>query len=221
MPETLQDLNGDPSAARMSVVLATDSYQTIRPVIKHLGLQTVRNQLEIVIVGPAGVSQDLDHSDLQGFAAVRVVLVASLRPLGAARAAGVRAARAPLIFIGETHTYAHSECAETLIKAHAGPWAAVVPGFGNANPVGALSWSLFLLDYGLWLHILPARETVMAPTHNVAYKRQALLDLGSDLDSALTHGDQLAVGFVPGNITSYLSPVRGSITSTFRGGHRG
>ena len=88
MPETPQDLDGNPSAARMSVVLATDSYQTIRPVIKHLGLQAVRNQLEIVIIGPAGVSQDLDHSELQGFAAVRVVLVASLRPLGAARAAG-------------------------------------------------------------------------------------------------------------------------------------
>ena len=58
MPETPQDLNGDPSAARMSVVLATDSYQTIRPVIEQLGLQTVRNQLEIVIIGPAGVSQD-------------------------------------------------------------------------------------------------------------------------------------------------------------------
>lgn len=207
MAETVQDVNGDARAARMSVVLATDSYPTIRPVINHLRLQTVRHQLEIVIVAPAGGSFGLDQSELQGFAAVRVVLVGSLRPLGAARAAGVRAARAALTFIGETHSYAHPECAAALIEAHAGPWAAVVPGFGNANPAGALSWSLFLLDYGLWLHVMPAGETVMAPTHNVAYKRQALLDLGSGLDGALTHGDQLALLFRTRANRTYFEPA--------------
>lgn len=205
MPEPVQHSNGDASA-RMSVVLATDNYQTIRPVIHHLRKQTVRDQLEIVIVAPSG-PLGVDESELEGFAGVRVVRVESLRPLGAARAAGVRAARAPLTFIGETHSYAHPGWAEALIDAHAGPWAAVVPGFGNANPAGPLSWSLFLLDYGLWLHVLPAREIVMAPTHNVAYKRQALLELGSGLDSALTHGDQLAVLFRARAYRTYFEPA--------------
>ncbi len=107
----------------------------------------------------------------------------------------MRAARAPLVFIGETHSYAHPTCAQELIAAHAGPWAAVVPGFGNANPRGVLSWSIFLLDYGSHFHSLPPRETAIAPTHNVSYKRQVLLELGAGLDTALTHGDGLIVLF--------------------------
>jgi hypothetical protein len=207
MPEPVQDLDGDARGAVMSVVLATDNYQTIRAVVHHLRGQTVRNQLEIVIVAPAGATLGLDEPELEGFAGVRIVRVESLRPLDAARAAGVRAARAPLIFIGETHTYAHPTWAEVLVGAHAGPWAAVVPGFGNANPRGPLSWSLFLLDYGLWLHGLPAGQAVIVPTHNVAYKREVLLELGSGLDSALTHGDRLAVLFRARAHRTYFEPA--------------
>ncbi len=55
--------------------------------------------------------------------------------------------------------------------------------------------------------MMPARETVMAPTHNVAYKRQALLDLGGGLDSALTHGDQLADLFRARAHRTYFEPA--------------
>src|SRR5262245_1426121 len=109
--------------AGMSVVLPTDTYETIRTVIQHLSRQTVRDQLEILIVTPRSESLGLVPSELEGFAGVHIIPVDSLRPLGAARAAGVRAARAPLVFIGETHSYAHPRCAEVLIQAHAGPWA--------------------------------------------------------------------------------------------------
>lgn len=207
MTESVEDVNGPAREALMSVVLATDSYRTIRMVVQHLRAQTVRNRLEIVIVAPAGVPLEVDHADLEGFAGVRIVPVESLRPFGAARAAGIWAARAPLIFIGETHTYAHPTWAEALIAAHAGPWAAVVPGFGNANPRGALSWSIFLLDYGPWLYGLPPRETVLAPTHNVAYKREVLLDLGESLDGALTHGDQLTILFRARAYRTYFEPA--------------
>ncbi len=155
MPEIVSDLNGDARSARMSVILPTDVYETIRGVVRRLRQQTVRDQLEIVIVAPVGAPLGLDESELQGFAGVRIVRVEALQPIGAARAAGVRAARAPLVFIGETHSYAHPTCAEMLIEALSGPWAAVVPGFSNANPRGSLSWSLFLMDYGAHLHSLP------------------------------------------------------------------
>jgi hypothetical protein len=94
-----------------------------------------------------------------------------------------------------------------MIEAHDQPWASVVPGFGNANPVGALSWAIFLLDYGQWLHTLPPRETATSPTHNVAYKRQVLLDLGDGLERALTHGDQLTVLFRRERHRSYFEPA--------------
>jgi hypothetical protein len=191
----------------MSVILPTDTYQTIRLVVQHLGRQTVRDRLEIVIVAPRREPLKLVQSELEGFAGVQIVPVESLQRLGAARAAGVRAARAPLVFIGETHSYAHPRCAEVLIEAHSGPWASVVPGFGSVNPVGLLSWSVFLLDYGQYLYTLPARETVTAPIHNVAYKRAALLEMDSELDEELAYGDQLLVSFHARGYRIYFEPA--------------
>jgi hypothetical protein len=97
------------------------------------------------------------------------------------------------VFVGETHTYPDEGWAEALIDAHAGDWAAVVPGFGNANPSGALSWAGFLTDYGSWLGSLEARELSRIPTYNTAYKRAALLEFGSRLDLLLASGDELIV----------------------------
>jgi hypothetical protein len=205
MPEPIE-LNGGADSPRLSVVLATDRYDTIRPVVRHLGRQTVRDQVEVVIVAPAAESFAGHESELQGFGGVLLVPVDSIHPLSAARAAGVHAARAPLIFIGETHTYAHPEWAEALIQAHARDWAVVAPGFGNANPTGALSWAIFLLDYGAWLQGLPAGEVGAVPTHNSAYNRKLLLGLGSGLERALTHGDQLTALLRAGGHRSYFEP---------------
>jgi hypothetical protein len=138
---------------------------------------------------------------------VHVEVVGAIDPIGPARAAGVRAARAPLIFIGETHTYAHPEWAEAIVHAQEGPWAGVIPGFGNANPVNPLSWSLLLLDYGQWLHLMPARESDIAPTHNGAFRRQVLLDLGADLDHALHQGDRLTLLLRAANHRMYFEPA--------------
>jgi hypothetical protein len=119
----------------------------------------------------------------------------------------VRAARAPQVFIGETHTYPHPTWAESLVKAQEGPWAGLIPGFGNANPVNALSWAIFLLDYGQWLHVMPPRESAIAPTHNGAFRRQVLLDLGDDLDHALHQGDRLTLLLQSRAHRMYFEPV--------------
>ena len=200
----------DPRAPRvpsLAIVLATDRYDTIRPVIHRLRRQTIRDRLEIVLVGEASLPGELDAAELAEFARVHVEVVGSIDPIGPARAAGVRAAWAPLVFIGETHTYAHPEWAAALVKAHEGPWAGVIPGFGNANPVNALSWSLLLLDYGQWLHLMPSRESDIAPTHNGAFRRQVLLDLGTDLDHALHQGDRLTVLLQSANHRMYFEPA--------------
>jgi hypothetical protein len=197
----------DPRVPSLGIVLATDRYDTIRPVIHRLRRQTIRDRLEIVLVGEAPLARELDAAELDGFARVHVEVVGAIDPIGPARAAGVRAVRAPLVFIGETHTYAAPEWADALVKAHEGPWAGVVPGFGNANPVNALSWSLLLLDYGQWLHLLPPRESDIAPTHNGAFRRQVLLDLGADLDHALHQGDRLTVLLRSANHRMYFEPA--------------
>lgn len=176
----------------LSVILTTDGFETIRPVVECLRRQTVQHRIELVIVAPPGEALPPEDGGTEGFAAVQVVRVPDVETFGAGRAAGVRAATAPIVVIGETHTYAHPGWAEALIEAHASSWAIVVPGLGNANPSGALSWAVFLLDYGRWMAGLPAGETDLAPTHNSCFKREMLLELGPALDTALAHGDEMA-----------------------------
>lgn len=190
----------------MSVVVVTDHYLTIRRVINCLNAQTVRDQLEIVIVAPAGAELALDEKALEGFARVQVVEVEHVNPMSAGRAAGVRAATAPIIFIGETHSFPRPRFAEALIEAHAGSWDAVVPGLANANPESAFSWASFLMDYGPWLEALPPGQIPGGPTWNVAYKRDVLLDIGEKLDSALSHGDELAMALNARGHRAYFEP---------------
>jgi hypothetical protein len=178
---------------QLSVILATDRYETIRRVVERLREQTVREQVEVVIVCPSLASLDADSTQLQGFAAVQTLEVESLATLAAARAAGVRAAAAPVVFLGETHSFPQPGWAEALIAAHRGEWVAVVPGIGNANPENAISWASLLTDYGPWIEGLPRRETNRLPTWNTAYKRQALVAFGDALDGLLSYGDDLQI----------------------------
>ena len=196
-----------PSAPQMSIILVTDHYRTIREVITRLREQTVRDRLEIVLVAPEGHSLELDAAALDGFSGVRLVEVESILPLGSARAAGVRAATAPLIVIGETHSYPHRQWAEALIKTHAEPWAVVVPAFGNANPDGALSWAAFMRDYGRWVDGLPAGEIDLVPAYNTAAKRDVLLEFGGGLERMVTHGDELEIGLRERGHRVYFQPA--------------
>jgi hypothetical protein len=177
----------------LSVILATDLFSTIDPVVRHLHAQTVVDKLEIVIVSPRADEVRRQAAGVDAFGSVVVVGVDTLVPLSVARAVGIRAATAPIVFVGETHTYPEEGWAEALIDAHTGDWAAVVPGFGNANPSGALSWASFLADYGAWLNALEPCELPSIPTHNTAYKRSVLLEFGPRLDRLLTSGDELIV----------------------------
>jgi hypothetical protein len=177
----------------MSIVLVTDRYETIRPVIDRLAAQTVREELEVVLVGPSG-DQLRDVPDRDRFAAFQTVETASPVELGEARAAGVRAASAPLVFIGETHSYPHPRMADELIRAHEGPWTAVVPSFCNADPDGPWSWAGFLSDYGAWVPGLHPGEIEFAPMYNASYRRSALLEFGDRLASALRFGDEMGLG---------------------------
>ena len=192
--------------AKISVVLVTDSYETIQPVVARLALQTVREAIEIVIVGPAGETLAPDRPELAGFAGVRVVEFDPIVPLAPARAAGVRAATAPVVFLGETHVYPHPGWAEALIRAHAQGWVAVASAFGNANPDGALSWANLLFDYGTWMEGRPAGEMDDVPIYNTAFKRSVLLEL-ADLDRLLAGGNELMLRLRANGHRLYFEPA--------------
>ena len=164
--------------------------------LRHLRAQTARNQLEIVLVAPA------NKSDCTGFNWVRYVASGPMESTAAARAAGVRAASAPVVAFVEDHAFPHPRWAEALIAAHRQPCAAVGPAIVNGNPRRVLSWVNLIIEYGPWLDPVPAGPAEHLPGHNSSYKRDALLQYGDRLEAMLdaesilhwdlrAHGQQL------------------------------
>ena len=191
----------------MSVILVTDRFDTIARVIDQLHRQTLAHQLEVVIVTPSKTELRLDEAAAEGFAALKVLEFGSIDPMAPARAAGVRAATAPVVFLGESHSFPEPEFVAALLRAHEQPWDIVVPGVANANPDSVWSWAAFLMDYGQWSETLPAGEIGGGPTWNVSYKRAALLDLNAVLDRVLSSGDELPITLRERGRRAYFEPA--------------
>jgi hypothetical protein len=196
-------LSGGP---RISVILVTDHFRTIRRVLDCVRAQTARDRIELVLVMPSSARDAEIESTLTGFARVSVVELATIHPIPHARAAGIRAASAPVIFLGETHSFPNAGLAEALIAAHESEWDAVIPALSNANPESAWSWASFLMDYGTWHRGRGAGETGGGPTWNVAYRKSVLMEIDARLDSAMEHGDELAVFLRSRGARSYFEP---------------
>lgn len=173
---------------RLSIVLATDTYETIRPVLAALRRQASAREIEPIVVLLGGDATAVRLEDLSAFPRAKVV--PSVNHLAEARAAGVRAASAPIVFIGETHTYPEPGWAEALLAAFNGPWAAVVPAIGNANPARAASSAAYLFDYGMWGPNRRSGEIGDPLIYNTAYRREVLLSLGDGLPAALDPSEE-------------------------------
>jgi len=156
---------------------------------------------------PAGRPADLDWSTLEGFAEVRCVEVDAIIPLGEARAAGVHATTAPVVVIGETHSFPDEGWAQALIEEHTRDWAVVVPAFHNANPESPLSWAAFLRDYGRWVTGSPEGETGFTPPYNTAVKREVLLQFGDRLPRMISQGDDFTLALQARSLRTYFQPA--------------
>jgi hypothetical protein len=176
----------------VSVVLATDELETLSHVLPRYRAQTIASGLELVLVVPESASIQLDSNLLEVFGDVRIERVDSITQLGPARAAGVRAASAPFVLIGETHALPAPDLLEKLVAAHQEGWAVVVPGFRNANPDGAVSWSNLILTYGRLVSTSRRRELDAVPAYNGCFRRELLLDYGPALGDMLDPGSGLS-----------------------------
>ena len=141
--------------------------------------------MEIVIVTPSADSLEPDERALREFSQFRVVEVGPITSVGPAYAAGIRQASAPIVVLGEDHSFPEPGWAEALVRAHQQPWAAVGPVVRNANPGSAMSWADFFLGYGPWQEPTPAGEVEHLPGHNSSYKREILLQYHDRLDSMM------------------------------------
>jgi hypothetical protein len=177
---------GQLSRPYMSVVLITpDRYETIRRVVEALRQQTVKEKLEIVIVGPSCEQSGLPASDFAGFAGYQVLEINDMTSTSLARASGIKAARGSVVAMTEDHCFPAPGWAEALIDRHKEQWTGVGSVFCNANPRTAVSWANFLIEYGDWADPIAPGPTNHIPGHNSSYKRDALLEYGSDLGDFL------------------------------------
>jgi hypothetical protein len=170
----------------LSVILATPGdFGALRKTLSHLSAQTALSEMELVLVATSRAALNADESVLSLFPRYQIVEAGDFGPLGAANAAGVRAASAPVVVLAEDHCFPDPEWAEHLISAHEGPWAAIGPGVRNANPATVVSWADMFIGYGPWLEPVDQRDVDFLPGHNSSYKRALLLSFGDRLDDLL------------------------------------
>jgi hypothetical protein len=171
-----------PEPALSVLVFTPDAPATMRHTLAALGRQTLRAQIEVVLVGPTESALRVPDESIAGFAAVQRVVVERFESLGQVTAAGVRAASAALVALTEDHCHPHPGWAEALVARHAqGDYAAVGPTVHNANPATLPSWQQFLVEYAGFSAIGAKGAARMIPGHNSCYRRADLLHYEPDL----------------------------------------
>jgi hypothetical protein len=168
----------------LSVVYVADAFDTIRKTVRHVAAQSISERIEVVVVIPRGVEVPQEDPELAPLWGVQSVEVDSIASMERARAPGIAAARAPVVVLGESHSFPEPGWAEALLAPFDEHWAAVGPAVRNANPRTPASWANLLLDYGPWLGG-ERRELPDLPGHNSAYRRDLLLELGDELATLL------------------------------------
>lgn len=211
------------------IIISPDGYETIQPLLRRLKAQTIRQQLELVFVAPAGTMGSTDEIAADGFAAVKKIEIRDMKRSSHARAAGIRAAASPIVVLTEDHSFPEPEWAASLVHAHCGDWAVVGPAVKNGNPGSLLSWANFLIEYSEWLYPASGGVRHHLPGHNSSYKREALLPYLGDLENWLETESVLHWDLESRGKRLYLEPLacirhlnfsrfRSSVTLRFHAG---
>jgi len=169
------NISNSPPPSLSVVLVAASGAASVARTISHLRKQSVRQVIEFIVV--VANERELDGLTIDDgvFHTVRVVSTGTITARGAAAAEGIAHATAPIVGLIEDHSFPEPEWAESLIRSHNGPWAAVGPVVGNANPDDALSWVNFVLTYAAFSPPQQSGPREMLPWHNSSYKRELLL----------------------------------------------
>lgn len=177
----------DTTPAVSVILIATTDYSLIRSAVRNLATQRGAS-IELVIVGPRALPQSISAEDrvtVAEFACWQHVVVADGTPFDDARAAGVRAARAPIVAFTEDHSFPRPGWAAALVAAFDDGQSVVGPVVENGNPRSIVSRANFLLEYGEWMPPGRRHGHSHLPGHNSAYRRDVLLSLGARLTTMI------------------------------------
>lgn len=170
------------SQPSISVILsAMGSFKVLESTIARLCAQTIREQVELVLVGPVQAEPPWAAGVRSRLWGLEIVASGPFVSIGQSNAWGVRQSRADIVVFGEDHCFPEPDWAEALVAAHAGQWAAVGPQVSNANPDSAVSRADFLIGYSPWAAPCRSGEVEILPGHNSSYKKAVLLEYGDGL----------------------------------------
>jgi hypothetical protein len=171
-----------PSAS--AIVISPDGFHAVSRLVASLRRQSGAGRLELVFVFPPGAAMPTSDA-LSGFAAHRFVEIPAMNSTARARAAGIRAASAPIVILTEDHCFPEDGWLEALISAHSGGWTVAGPSIANGNPGSLLSWANLAIEYNEWFHPASRGPVDHLPGHNSSYSRDVLLSFGPALDEWL------------------------------------
>lgn len=203
-------------SAEASFVVVTDTAATVQGVLRSLRAQTISEVIELVLVCPSVTGLGLEGGDTEGLGGVVVVEAGEFVHTNEAHAAGIRAATAPIVMIGETHSYPEPDALERALSLFADPTVgAVAPQIVNANPG---PWSAVALMFAYERVLGDERRPLHAvPVHTALLRREPLVELGSELGFRLTAagavGDILRaqgyrIAFEPTVVVTHLNVAR-------------
>lgn len=152
-------------------------------VVRELQRQTLREQMEVIVVTPS--RDGIDESEFEVFGAWQWLVLPSIDTCGQAMEAAVRVSRAPYVVYAEEHSYFKEDWAERLVAAHERGYEAVGFAMENANPDTLTSWAHLYGQFGPVVAPVKSRESGFLAGHHVSYSKELLLSYGKLLDPML------------------------------------
>jgi hypothetical protein len=158
-----------------AILMLPHSFARLANSVAHLRRQTLRSQIEVVLVHAPGATAGMDPREFEGFHSFRSFELTGDFKLAEGFAMGFRHSEAPIVAYIEDHVEINPGWAEAIVDAHRGTCAAVAPAMENANH--ASSWvgrMNFLLCFVDWYGVRERSEVTSGPGHNTTYKRAVL-----------------------------------------------
>lgn len=182
-----------------------DGFESRRRALEHLTVQTVREQIELVMIVLPHVALDADMGLVNRLGSYQIVELADFSFQGRAFAAGVRAARAPWVAYVEEHSFPEPTWAEALIHAHSDSYAAVGCAIGNANPGTLTSWVNMFEEFGPIVSPVNSGVATYLGGHHTSYRREILLTYGDTLANRLDNETALHIDLRERGYTLFLA----------------
>ncbi|HEY7530781.1 MAG TPA: hypothetical protein VIC56_08910 [Gemmatimonadota bacterium] len=173
-------MSSSPPAPALSVfTIGFRCARDCRRVLADLRRQTIRGELDVLVVAPD--ASGLEPDDLAGFAEARILAAPVGEGCGRAMAAAVRTARAPFVAYAEEHSLLDGTWAEAVLRAHRRGYDVVGFAIENANPGFLTSWAQLYGYFAPVVAPVESGETDALGGHHVSYRRDLLLEYGERL----------------------------------------